>query len=98
MKRLTVFGILTLAFVIAMIFWRDSFGIFQFPIMTLGCLSGFFLLKGLVDLIGPEASEAKLERERRLTKRFVCLIVASGGIGLFLQIILKILSVSAHGP
>ena len=97
MKRLILLGCLTLVFMIAMLFWEESLGIFQFPILTLGCLSGFFLILWIIEMLGYRHPEALSGRQRKQEKFFIWLIVVLGGIGFLFQVILKILLLKANG-
>ena len=97
MKRLLIFGILTVAFLAVMILWDESLGVLQFPVLTLGCLSGFFLVKRVFEMFGYRRPETLSARQRKQEKLFVWLIIILGGIGFLTQIALKILLLRANG-
>jgi hypothetical protein len=97
MKRLIVPGSLTVMFLIVMILWEESLGIFQIPVLTLGCLSGFFLILRVIEMLGYRRPETLSNRQRKQEKFFIYLIVVLGGIGFLSQVILKILLIKAGG-
>jgi len=80
-----------------MIFWGESLGLLEFPVLTAGCLSGFLLIKRVVEAVASRRGENLSVSQRKRVRLFMYLIAFLGGFGLLIQIILKVLALHADG-